>query len=200
MYAIVEIAGKQYKVRENERLYVPRLKAEANSKVSFDRVLLVSNDADVSVGTPTVAGAAVEATVLEHLKADKVLVFKKKRRKRYKVKNGHRQPYTQILVDKLDLNAKPKKKAAKKAEAPKAAAPKAEAPKAAAPKAEAPKAAAPKAETPKAAKAEAPKAAKAEAKPAKKAAPKKKAAAKGDKLTKIEGIGPKIAGLLTDAG
>ena len=183
MYAIVEIAGKQYKVRENDRLYVPRLQDEADSKVSFDRVLLVSNDDSVSVGTPLVAGAAVEATVVAHVKADKVLVFKKKRRKRYKVKNGHRQPYTQILVDKLDLNAKPKKAAAKKADAPKAAAPKA-----AAPKAEA-KAAAPKVE----AKAAAPKAA------AKKPAA-KKAAKGGDKLTKIEGIGPKIAGLLADGG
>lgn len=207
MYAIVEIAGKQYKVRENDRLYVPRLKDDANSKVSFDRVLLVSNDADVSVGTPTVAGAAVEATVLAHVKADKVLVFKKKRRKRYKVKNGHRQPYTQILVDKLDLDAKPKKKAAAKKEAPKAEAPKKAAAKAEAPKAEAPKKAAtkkaaPKAEAPKkaAAKAEAPKAEAPKKAAAKKAAPKKKAAAKGDKLTKIEGIGPKIAGLLTDAG
>ncbi len=193
MYAIVEIAGKQYKVRENDRLYVPRLQDEADSKVSFDRVLLVSNDDSVSVGTPLVAGATVEATVLAHVKADKVLVFKKKRRKRYKVKNGHRQPYTQILVDRLDLDAKPKKTAAPKAEA-KAAAPKAEA-KAAAPKAEA-KAAAPKA-------AKKPAAPKAEAKAAAPKAAKKPAAKKakgGDKLTKIEGIGPKIAGLLADGG
>ncbi|MBO6575841.1 MAG: 50S ribosomal protein L21 [Rhodothermales bacterium] len=194
MYAIVEISGKQYKVRENDRLFVPRLQDAPESKVSFDRVLLVSNDDSVSVGTPVVDGASVEATVVEHVKADKVLVFKKKRRKRYKVKRGHRQPYTQILVEKLALDGSGKKKSASKAKAaPKAEAkveaPKAEAPAVEAPKAEAPKAAAPKAEAPKA---EAPKA----------AAPKKSTAkkAKADDLTKIEGIGPKTSKVFKEAG
>ncbi len=99
MYAIVEIAGKQYKVREKDTLYIPRQKANAEDKLTFDRVLLVSNGKDVRVGTPTVAGASVEATVLEQVKADKVLVFKKKRRKRYRVMRGHRQRYTHIKVD-----------------------------------------------------------------------------------------------------
>jgi large subunit ribosomal protein L21 len=201
MYAIVEISGKQYKVRENDRLFVPLQQDAPDSKISFDRVLLVSGENTVSVGTPLVAGASVEATVLAHVKADKVLVFKKKRRKRYRVKRGHRQPYTRILVDALSLDAKPK---AKKAAAPKAEAkaPKAET-KAAAPKAEAkaPKAEAkaPKAET----KAAAPKA---EAKAPKAAAPKakkpraKKAAKTGDDLTRIEGIGPKISGIFVEAG
>ena len=103
MYAIVEISGKQYKVQENDRLYVPRQQAAPEETLTFDRVLLVSNDDDVHVGTPTVEGASVTATVLGHVKADKVLVFKKKRRKRFKVKNGHRQPYTQIEVNTLSV-------------------------------------------------------------------------------------------------
>lgn len=101
MYAIVEISGKQYRVQEKDRIYVPRQQAEANKTISFDRVLLVSNDKEVRVGTPTVKGAVVKAKVVEHVKADKVLVFRKKRRKRYKVKRGHRQPYTQIEVSSI---------------------------------------------------------------------------------------------------
>jgi len=98
MYAIVEIAGKQYKVSKDDTLYIPLQQAEANANLSFDSVLLVADGEKVTVGKPTVDGASVEATVLDHVKADKVLVFKKKRRKRYKVKKGHRQPYTQVKV------------------------------------------------------------------------------------------------------
>lgn len=115
MYAIVEIAGKQYKVQEQQKLYVPRLAHDIDADVTFDRVLLVSGDDGIQVGAPTVADATVTARVLDHVKADKVLVFKKKRRKRYRVKNGHRQPYTQIEVGGISLKAKSKKKA-KKAE------------------------------------------------------------------------------------
>ena len=104
MYAIVEIAGKQFKVQENTTLYVPRLQADPDSTVTFDRVLLVSGTDGVTVGTPTVSGHAITATVLEHVKGDKVLVFKKKRRKRYKVTRGHRQPYTKIRVTSLNGN------------------------------------------------------------------------------------------------
>jgi large subunit ribosomal protein L21 len=105
MYAIVEIKGKQFKVQEDDKLYIPHLSdAEADDTVTFDRVLLVGNDDDIHVGTPTVDGATITATVLDHVKADKVLVFKKKRRKRYKVKRGHRQRYTQIQVDSLTTN------------------------------------------------------------------------------------------------
>ncbi|MEM9665970.1 MAG: 50S ribosomal protein L21, partial [Bacteroidota bacterium] len=94
MYAIVEIAGKQYKVQTNDTLYVPRIAASAaDDTVSFDKVLLVSGDGDVKVGTPTVEGASVTAKVLQHVKGDKIVVFKKKRRKRFKVKRGHRQPF-----------------------------------------------------------------------------------------------------------
>jgi large subunit ribosomal protein L21 len=99
MFAIIEIGGKQYRVRENDRIYVPRQDAEPEAKLTFDRVLLVSNDDAVQVGTPVVDGASVDATVLAQVKADKVLIFRKKRRKRFRVKRGHRQPYTQIRID-----------------------------------------------------------------------------------------------------
>lgn len=101
MYAIVEIAGKQFKVQENAKLYVPRLNAGENDTVTIDRVLLVSGDNDIRVGSPTVTDATVTATVLKHVKGDKVLVFKKKRRKHYRLTRGHRQQYTQIQVNTL---------------------------------------------------------------------------------------------------
>ena len=116
MYAIVEIAGKQYKVQENDTLYVSRLAAEPDDTVTFDRVLLMAGD-DYHVGTPTVGGATVTAKVVGHVKGDKVIVFKKKRRKRYKVKNGHRQPYTQVEIQSLSANGKSQKKQQQK-EAP----------------------------------------------------------------------------------
>ncbi len=102
MYAIVEIKGKQFKVREQDKLYVPHLDdAQADESVTFDRVLLVGGQGEVHVGAPTVEGAQVQARVLGHVKADKVLVYKKKRRKRYRVTRGHRQQYTQIQVEAL---------------------------------------------------------------------------------------------------
>ncbi len=103
MYAIVEVSGKQFKVQENTTLYAPRQQAEVGDTLTLDRVLLVSGD-EVQVGAPTVGGASVSATVLEHLKGDKVIVFKKKRRKGYRVKNGHRQPYTKLSIDALHLD------------------------------------------------------------------------------------------------
>lgn len=103
MYAIVEIAGKQYKVRQDDTIYVPRLKADVDSTVDIDRVLLVANGDSTSIGTPVVDGAAVRATVVGHVKADKVLVFRKKRRKRFKVMRGHRQQYTQIKINELSV-------------------------------------------------------------------------------------------------
>ncbi|MEM9998392.1 MAG: 50S ribosomal protein L21 [Bacteroidota bacterium] len=103
MYAIVEIAGKQFKVEEDATLYVPRLNAAIGDEVTFNRVLLTSGDG-VAVGTPTVEGASVTAEVLDHVKGDKIIVFKKKRRKGYRVKNGHRQPYTRIAIKALSLN------------------------------------------------------------------------------------------------
>ncbi|MGL5683889.1 MAG: 50S ribosomal protein L21 [Marinifilaceae bacterium] len=102
MYAIVEIAGQQFKVEANKKVYVHRLAAEEGAQVEFDKVLLVDNAGAINVGTPTVAGAKVTAKVLAHVKADKVIVFKKKRRKGYAKKNGHRQCMTQILVEAIN--------------------------------------------------------------------------------------------------
>lgn len=101
MYAIVEIAGQQFKVEKDRKLYVNRLKGEEGSSLSFDRILLVDNDGQVKVGAPVVEGAQVKAKILRHLKDDKVIVFKKKRRKGYKVKNGHRQYLTQIAIEEI---------------------------------------------------------------------------------------------------
>ena len=125
MYAIVEIAGQQFKVAKDQKVYVHRLAAEEGANVQFDRVLLLEDGSKITVGAPAVSGAAVEAKVIKHCKGDKVLVFKKKRRKGYKVKNGHRQYLTQIVIENiLASGAKPAaaKTAAPKAEAPAAAA------------------------------------------------------------------------------
>jgi large subunit ribosomal protein L21 len=106
MYAIVDVKDKQFKVQEDDTLYVPyHADAEPDDELTLDRVLLVSDgDGTVSVGTPTVEGATVTARVLDHVKGDKVLVFKKKRRKRYRVKRGHRQQYTQLRIEALHTN------------------------------------------------------------------------------------------------
>ncbi len=101
MFAVVDIAGQQFKVTENNKYYVPRLKAEPNSEVVFDNVLLLNDDKTTKIGTPSVKGAKVHAKVLEHLKDDKVIVFKKKIRISYKRKNGHRQQLTRIEVTKI---------------------------------------------------------------------------------------------------
>ncbi len=150
MYAIVEIAGQQFKVSKDLKVYVHRLSNEEGSKVSFDKVLLLDDNGTITLGAPAIEGASVEAKVLQHLKGDKVIVFKKKRRKGYKKRNGHRQYLTQILIE--GVSATGGKKAAPKAEkatvavteevteAPKKAkAPKAEATEEAAPKKVAPK-------------------------------------------------------------
>ncbi len=114
MYAIVEIAGQQFKVSKDLKVYVHRLTNEEGSKVSFDKVLLLDNNGTITLGAPAIEGASVEAKVLQHLKGDKVIVFKKKRRKGYKKRNGHRQYLTQILVE--GITATGAKKAAPKAE------------------------------------------------------------------------------------
>ena len=120
MYAIVEIAGLQYKVEKDQQIYVHRLQGSEGDKLSFDRVMLTDDNGNVTVGAPVIEGVAVNATILKHLKGDKVLVFKKKRRKGYQKLNGHRQSLTQISIDGFGAaTAKPKKEE-KKAEAPKA--------------------------------------------------------------------------------
>ena len=123
MYAIVEIAGLQYKVEKDQRLYVNRLNVEAGKKVKFDRVLLIEEKGDVKVGAPVIDGAKVDATVNGEVKGDKILVFKKKRRKGYQKMNGHRQIFTSITINKITAKA-PAKKAAAKATDEKEAAPK----------------------------------------------------------------------------
>ncbi|WP_422349300.1 50S ribosomal protein L21 [Flagellimonas sp.] len=141
MYAIVEMAGQQFKVAKDQKVYVHRLQTEEGKKVTFDKVLLLDDGGNVTVGAPVIEGAAVEAKVVKHLKGDKVIVFKKKRRKGYRVKNGHRQSLTEIVVEGIVAKgakkaAPAKAKAEKPAAEPKKAAAKAEAPKKAAPKKE----------------------------------------------------------------
>ncbi len=106
MYAIVDVKDKQFKVREDDTLYVPyHSSADVDDELTLDRVLLVSDgDGEVTLGTPSVDGASVHARVVDQVKGDKVIVFKKKRRKRYRVKRGHRQQYTQIKIESLDVN------------------------------------------------------------------------------------------------
>lgn len=98
MYAIVEIAGQQFKVQKDQKLYVHRLAEEEGAKLTFDKVLLVDNDGAITLGAPAIDGAKVTAEVLGHVKGDKVIVFRKKRRKGYRKKNGHRQSFTSIEI------------------------------------------------------------------------------------------------------
>ena len=102
MYAIVNIAGKQMKVSAGESIYVHRLPQDAGESVEFNEVLLVDNDGAVTVGKPTVSGAVVSAKVVDHVKGDKVIVFKKKRRKGYRTKNGHRQALSLIEIEAIN--------------------------------------------------------------------------------------------------
>lgn len=104
MYAIVDIQGKQMRVSAGDQVYVNRLSGQEGESVSFDNVLLVADGDNLQIGKPNVGGASVSATILKHLKDDKVLVFKKKRRKGYKVKNGHRQLLTRIKVDSISAS------------------------------------------------------------------------------------------------
>ncbi len=130
MYAIVEIAGQQFKVAKDQRIFVHRLSGNEGDKVEFDNVLLIDNGGKINVGAPAVSGALIKAQIERHVQGDKVIVFKKKRRKGYQKSNGHRQKFTEITIsDILESGAKkaaaPKKEAAPKAEAKKEAAPKA---------------------------------------------------------------------------
>ncbi|MGB5437031.1 MAG: 50S ribosomal protein L21 [Maribacter sp.] len=178
MYAIVEMAGQQFKVAKDQKVYVHRLQTEEGKKVTFDNVLLLDDGKNVTVGAPAIDGAAVEAKVVKHLKGDKVIVFKKKRRKGYKVKNGHRQSLTEILVESIIASGAKKAAPVKAKTEPKA-------------KAEA---------KPTVAKVAEPKPTVAKAAEPKKVATKKAAPKKADDLKKVEGIGPKIAETLIAAG
>ena len=176
MYAIVEIAGQQFKVEKDQKLFVHRLQTKEGDKVTFDGVLLTDDGKKVNIGTPRVLGAEVTAKVLAHMKADKVKVFKKKRRKGYQKLNGHRQYMSHIEIESISLDGKaPAKKAEKKETKAQPVEKKVVEKKTTVKKPVAKKVA------------------------EKKAVP-KKATVKADNLTKIEGIGPKIAGILKDAG
>jgi len=122
MYAIVNISGKQYKATEGARLRVPRQSGDSGAKLSFDDILLISNSDSIQVGKPNVSGAKVTATILNHGRERKILVYKKKRRKGYQRKNGHRQWYTEVEVQKIQLSTTKKKAAPKKTAKPKPAA------------------------------------------------------------------------------
>ena len=109
MYAIVEIAGQQFKASKNDKLFVHRLSEKEGVKVSFDNVLLIDDGKKVKIGDPKVSGASVKAKILKHCKGDKIIVFKKKRRKGYRVKNGHRQFFTELLIESVSEKADTKK-------------------------------------------------------------------------------------------
>ncbi len=110
MYAIVEIAGQQFKVVKDQKLFVHRLADKKGSKIFFDKVFLLDDGQKVSIGAPAITGASVEAKVVSHLKGDKVIVFKKKRRKGYRVKNGHRQALTELVIEKIQVSGTKSKK------------------------------------------------------------------------------------------
>ena len=116
MYAIVEIAGQQFKVVQDQKLFVHRLADKEGDKVFFDKVYLLDDGKKVTLGAPAITGASVEAKVISHLKGDKVIVFKKKRRKGYRVKNGHRQALTELVIEKIQASGAKAKAAPAKAE------------------------------------------------------------------------------------
>src|SRR5450759_421801 len=116
MYAIVEIAGQQFKVEHGKKIFVHRLEFEDGKEVEFDKVLLIEDEGKITIGEPTIKGAVVGARVLEKVRGDKVIVFKKKRKKGYRVKNGHRQNFTQIEIISINGKSSPKKAVTKKAE------------------------------------------------------------------------------------
>jgi len=101
MYVIVDIAGQQFKVEKDQKVFVHRQEGEVGAELSFEKVLLVDKDGKVTIGKPAVKNAKVTAKILSHLKGDKVIIFKKNRRKGYKLKNGHRQQFTQIQIEEI---------------------------------------------------------------------------------------------------
>lgn len=114
MYAIVDIAGQQFKVEKEQKIFVNRLNIDEGKKVEFDRVMLIDDDGKVNIGSPVIKGASVSAQVLSHVRGDKVLVFKKKRRKGYQKLNGHRQDLSELLIEGINEKTTSKKKAADK--------------------------------------------------------------------------------------
>jgi len=191
MYAIVEIAGQQFKVEKDQKLFVHRLQTKEGDKVTFSDVLLTDDGKKVNVGTPRVIGAEVTAKVLAHMKGDKVKVFKKKRRKGYQKLNGHRQYMSHIEIESISLDGKTSAKKTEKKETKTKVVEKKVTEKKVTEKKEVEKKTVEKKTTVKKP---------AEKKTAAKKIEAKKTTVKADNLTKIEGIGPKIAGILKDAG
>jgi len=103
MYVVVDIAGQQFKVEQGQEVFVNRLEGEEGDKVKFDKIFLIDNDGDVKIGTPLVEGAGVDAQIVSHLRADKVTVFKKKRRKGYQKSNGFRKDLSKVLIEKITV-------------------------------------------------------------------------------------------------
>jgi large subunit ribosomal protein L21 len=116
MYAIVEIAGQQFKVEEGKKIFVHRLDVEEGKEIIFDQVLLLEDEGKITIGEPTIKDAVVGGKVLDHMRGDKVIVFKKKRKKGYRIKNGHRQNFTQVEIVSINGKSTPKKAAPKKEE------------------------------------------------------------------------------------
>jgi large subunit ribosomal protein L21 len=120
MYAIVEIAGQQFKVENGKKIFVHRLEAEEGTKLTFDQVLLIEDEGKITIGEPVIKDAVIEGVVVDHVRGDKVIVFKKKRKKGYRIKNGHRQNFSQVEIVSINGIGAPKKatpkKEAKKAE------------------------------------------------------------------------------------
>ena len=103
MYAILDVNNRQYKVKQGQEIYVDLQDAQVGDNLTFDKVLLAENDGNITIGTPSLSNASIGVSVIDHVKGDKVIVFKKKRRKGYKVKNGHRQQYTKIRIDSITI-------------------------------------------------------------------------------------------------
>jgi len=114
MYAIVEIAGQQFKVEEGKKIFVHRLKAEDGKQIDFEKVLLIEDEGKITIGEPVIKDAKVEGKIISQVRGDKVIVFKKKRKKGYRVKNGHRQNFTQVEIISINGKSSPKKQAVKK--------------------------------------------------------------------------------------
>jgi large subunit ribosomal protein L21 len=116
MYAIVEIAGQQFKVEQNDEIFVHRLEGEPGTKIEFDQVLLLDNDGKISVGKPLVEGSSISGQIVGHVRGDKVVIFKKKRRKGYEKESGHRQDFSKVLIETINLSGTSRAKKAKETE------------------------------------------------------------------------------------
>jgi large subunit ribosomal protein L21 len=114
MYAIVEIAGQQFKVEAGKKIFVHRLEAEEGNQIKFEKVLLIEDEGKITIGEPVIADAVIEGKILDHMRGDKVIIFKKKRKKGYRIKNGHRQNFTEVKIISINGVGAPERKIAEK--------------------------------------------------------------------------------------